>query len=109
MRHIAVVRTDDDIDIQPVLNDMRPPAAWHWTHEFGQQACLELDGQAVAVPAGDVFDAAPLQHLVLHDDVFQHLRIDRDFISLIRTSCRRSMAQHRSTLAAGVTLRGSPS
>ena len=38
---------------------------------------LELDGQSVAVPSGHVLDAPPLQHLVLHDDVLQHLRSRR--------------------------------
>ena len=52
------------------------------------QARLELDGQTVAVPARDVLHAPPLEHLVLHDDVLQHLRSQASPVQSRTHNCR---------------------
>ncbi|TNN65480.1 hypothetical protein EYF80_024299 [Liparis tanakae] len=53
---------------------------------------LQLDGQAVAVPTGDVVDLPPAQHLKAVSDIFQDL--DQEYKSAKPHSCRKEAIIH---------------
>ena len=57
------------------------------------RACLQFDGEAVAVPAGDILNPATLKHVVFENEVFQHLQVSS--ARVIMSVCRMLLPQSR--------------
>ncbi len=59
--------------VNPGPPEQWPPLAGRAGYRVQKQTCLQLNGQAMAVPSRNVSDTPALEDLVLADDVLQNL------------------------------------